>query len=63
MSETHLQNLSDQTMKLLEMLIDCSLAAVAIYLIFPLVVGVATTSPTVVAAFAGAGAMLAMWDD
>jgi hypothetical protein len=50
-------------MKLLEMLVDCSLTGVTVFLIFPAAVGVAASSPVVVAAFAGAGLMMAIYGE
>jgi|GEM_PF-4997233 hypothetical protein len=50
-------------MKLAEMLLDCSLAAVAAFLLFPVAVEVAAAAPAAVAAFAGAGVMIAIWGE
>lgn len=50
-------------MKLPEMLIDCSLAAVAAFTLFPLAVEVAATAPAVMLAFVGAGVIMAIYGD
>ncbi|HAJ59392.1 MAG TPA: hypothetical protein DCP31_09070 [Cyanobacteria bacterium UBA8543] len=61
MSEAH--NLSQRIMKFLEMLIDCSLAALAAFVLFPVVSQTAATAPAVVAALLGAGIVLAILKD
>ncbi len=50
-------------MKFLEMLIDCSLAALAAFVLFPVVSQTAATAPAVVAALLGAGIVLAILKD
>lgn len=50
-------------MKLLDVLINCSLTAVGAFILFPTMVQVAAASPAVILAFAGAGVMIAIFGD
>ena len=50
-------------MKLLDIVIDCSLTAVGAFILFPTLVQVAAASPAVLLALLGAGVMLAIYGD